>query len=47
MKTSTKTTVTLKALDLELKAILEKDLAAFRAAQSTKKIGATKHLLAA
>ena len=33
METSTQTTILLKALDLELKAQLEKDLAAFRAAQ--------------
>ncbi|WP_462267184.1 hypothetical protein [Mucilaginibacter sp.] len=36
MKTSTQTTVLLKALDLQLKAQLEKDLAAFRAAQAQK-----------
>ena len=36
MKNSTKTTVMLKALDLELKAILENDLKAFKAAQQVK-----------
>ncbi|WP_345949229.1 hypothetical protein ABDD95_20495 [Mucilaginibacter sp. PAMB04274] len=36
MKTSTQTTVLLKALDLELKAQLEKDLAGYRAASAQK-----------
>jgi len=36
MKNSTKTTVLLKAFDIELKAILEKDLKAFKAAQQHK-----------
>jgi hypothetical protein len=37
MKTSTKTTILLKTLDLDLKAQLEKDLAAFRAKQKQVK----------
>ena len=36
MKNSTKTTVILKAIDLELKALLEKDLAAFKMQQGRK-----------
>jgi len=36
MKNSTNTTVLLKALDLELKAILEKDIKAFKIKQQVK-----------
>jgi hypothetical protein len=36
MKNSTKTTVLLKAFDIELRAILVKDLKAFKAAQQHK-----------
>ncbi|WP_295796984.1 hypothetical protein [Mucilaginibacter sp.] len=37
MKTSTKTTVILKAIDLELKALLQKDLEIFKM-QHTKQV---------
>jgi len=47
MKNSTKTTVLLKALDLELKAILEKDLRNFKAAQANKNNQPAQQLLAA
>jgi len=36
MKNSTNTTVLLKALDIELKAILEKDIKAFKAEKQRK-----------
>jgi hypothetical protein len=36
MKNSTKTTILLKAFDIELKAILVKDLKAFKTAQQHK-----------
>jgi len=36
MKTSTKTTVVLKAFDMELRAILKRDLQNFRAIQNRK-----------
>ncbi len=44
MKASTNTTVILKALDLELKALLQKDLAQFKAErnQATQQTAATK-----
>ncbi len=44
MKASTNTTVILKALDLELKALLQKDLAHFKAGrnQATQQAAATK-----
>lgn len=44
MKASTTTTVTLKALDLELKALLQKDLAQFKAErdQATQQANAAK-----
>jgi len=47
MKNSTKTIVMLKALDIELKAILEKDLKAFKAAEQQKKNAAFLQLIAA
>ncbi len=44
MKASTTTTVILKALDLELKALLQKDLAQFESVrnQATQQANATK-----
>ncbi len=44
MKASTNTTVILKALDLELKALLKKDLAQFKAErnQATQQTAAAK-----
>jgi hypothetical protein len=44
MKASTNTTVVLKALDIELKAILQKDLAQFKADrnQATQQAAAVK-----
>jgi len=48
MKTSTKTTILLKALDLELKSILKTDLQNFRIVQLAKNNAvANKQLLAA
>jgi len=48
MKLSTKSIILLRAFDLELKAIIEKDLENFRAQQKTKTITpADKQLLAA
>lgn len=48
MKTSTKTTVILKSLDLELKSILMHDLQNFKASQQNKNnTTAGKHLMAA
>ncbi len=38
MKTSTNTTVILKAIDLELKALLKKDLANFKSMQQSKQV---------
>ena len=46
MKTSTKTTVILKAFDMELKAMLKRDLQNFKAVQN-KSNNQSKHLLAA
>ncbi|CAM3973324.1 hypothetical protein MUGA111182_19950 [Mucilaginibacter galii] len=37
MKMSTQTTILLKALDIELKKIIEQDLQKYRAAQQAKK----------
>lgn len=42
MKTMNKTTVVLKALDLELKALLQADLGNFKAARSSEKRHQTK-----
>ena len=47
MKNSTQTTVILKSLDLELKAIIKKDLKNFRSAQSKNNQQAGKQLMAA
>jgi hypothetical protein len=47
MKTSTKTTIVLKALDLELKAILKKDIEKFRQQQLKNNEAAFRQLLAA
>ena len=48
MKTLNQTTILLSALDLELKAILKKDLKNFRAMQKCKNnVAAGKQLLAA
>ena len=47
MKNSTKTTVILKALDLELKAMLENDLKNFRSAKTENNPAAGKQLMAA
>lgn len=38
MKTSTKTTVILKAIDLELKALLQQDLERFKAQQNKQAV---------
>jgi hypothetical protein len=47
MKNSTETTVILKALDMELKALLENDLKNFKSAQSKNNQQAAKQLMAA
>jgi hypothetical protein len=47
MKNSNQTTVILKALDMELKALLEKDLSEFRSSQSKNNQHAGKQLMAA
>ncbi len=47
MKNSNQTTVILKALDMELKALLEKDLKDFKAIQSKNNQHAGKQLMAA
>jgi len=48
MKTSTKTIVILKSLDLELKSILQQDLQNFKTAQQSKNNhAASKHQMAA
>jgi hypothetical protein len=47
MKNATKTTVLLKALDLELKAILEKDIKAFKIKQQAKNNAAFPQAIAA
>ena len=47
MKNSNQTTVILKALDLELKALLQNDLKNFRATRSKNNQAATKQLMAA
>jgi len=47
MKNSTQTTVILKALDLELKALLENDLKNFKSAQNKNTQFAGKQLMAA
>ena len=47
MKSSTKTTVILKALDMELKALLQNDLQNFKTNQHKNNQGASKQLLAA
>jgi hypothetical protein len=47
MKNSTETTVILKALDMELKALLENDLKNFKSAQSKNNQQTTKQLMAA
>ena len=47
MKNSTKTTVILKALDLELKAMLENDLKNFKSAKAENNQAAGKQLMAA
>jgi hypothetical protein len=47
MKNSTQTTVILKAFDLELKALLVKDLKNFKSAQSKNNQDANKQLMAA
>ena len=47
MKNSTNTTVLLKALDLELKAILERDIKAFKAEKQRKQNAAFLQLIAA
>ena len=46
MKTSTKTTVILKAFDMELRAMIKRDLQNFKAVQN-KNNDQSKHLLAA
>jgi len=46
MKTSTKTTVILKAFDMELRAMLKRDLQNFKAVQNQKN-NYSKQLLAA
>ncbi len=47
MKTSTKATVLLKAFDMELRAMLKRDLQNFKAAQNRKNNNDSKQLLAA
>jgi hypothetical protein len=47
MKTSTKTTVLLKSIDLELKALLQNDLKAFKAKAAGSNQGTSKQLQAA
>ena len=47
MKNSTKTTVILKALDIELKAIIQKDLQNFKEVQHKNSQTAVKQLMAA
>ena len=47
MKTSTKATVLLKAFDMELRAMLKKELQNFKAVQDRKNNNDSKHLLAA
>ncbi len=47
MKTSTKATVLLKAFDMELRAMLKRDLQNFKAIQNRKNNNQSKHLLAA
>jgi len=48
MKTSTQTTIILKALDIEFKKIIEQDLQKFKAAQQVKKnISFLQQLMAA
>jgi len=47
MKNSPQTTVTVKALDIELKALLEQDLKNFRSAQNKNNQAAGKQLMAA
>ena len=47
MKNSTKTTVLLKALDLELKAVLERDIKSFKAEKQRKNDIAFMQLIAA
>ncbi|MDB5135598.1 MAG: hypothetical protein JWP37_2201 [Mucilaginibacter sp.] len=47
MKNSTQTAVILKSLDLELKALLKKDLKNFKSAQSKNNQHAGKQLMAA
>jgi len=48
MKTSTQTTIMLKALDIELKRIIEQDLQKYKATQQAKKnISFLQQLLAA
>jgi len=47
MKNSTNTTVLLKALDLELKAILEKDIKEFKSEKQRKQNMAFLQLIAA
>lgn len=47
MKSSTKTTVLLKAFDLELKTILEKDIKAFKISRQAKNNAALVKAIAA
>ena len=47
MKTSTKTTVLLKAFDMELRAMLKRDLQNFKAVQNRKNNQDIRQLLAA
>jgi len=47
MKNSNQTTVILKSLDMELKALIENDLKNFRSAQSKNNQHAGKQLMAA
>ncbi|HTI58468.1 hypothetical protein [Mucilaginibacter sp.] len=47
MKNSTQTTVTIKSLDIELKALLEQDLKNFRSAQNKNNQATSKQLMAA
>lgn len=47
MKTSTKTIVLLKAFDMELRALLKRDLQNFKTTQNTKNNNESKQLLAA
>jgi hypothetical protein len=47
MKNSTNTTVLLKALDLQLKSILEKDIKAFKIAKQRRNNAAFMQLIAA